>query len=139
MFDDIDLDDIDLDRVDRSEIRASKQRVKPCGSCPMIPGSTTCFSRSALKGSLVKNIENGYVHPCHSDDQFACAGSLSFIKQHEPGGLDSKFVVAFAIGTGLYDRELIEDLPVYGSIEAMLSDHDRKSKLIGGFVNDIFE
>jgi hypothetical protein len=133
------FDDIDLDSEDRSKIRASKQRVKPCESCPMIPGSTTCFSRSALEGSLVKNVAGGYVHPCHSDDRFACAGCLSFIKQHEPGGLDSKFVVAFAIGTGLYDRDSIEDLPVYASIEAMLVDHDRKSKLIGGFVNDIFE
>jgi hypothetical protein len=119
----------------KSTVRAAKQRRKPCAACPMIDIDdwNSCFPRQDLEDTLVANIEAGYVHPCHVDEEFACAGCLSFVKQHEPGGLMSKHVVRVAIDIGLFDPQLVEDLPVFSSIEAMLVEHDRRVELTGNF------
>ncbi len=119
----------------KSIVRAAKQRHKPCAACPMIDIDdwNGYFPRQDLEDTLVANIEAGYVHPCHADKEFACAGCLSFVKQYEPGGLMSNDLVREAIDIGLFDPQFVEDLPVFSSIEAMLVEHDRRVELTGNF------
>ncbi len=112
---------------------ATKQKKSPCSSCPfMAEGGDrkACFKPEALERTVIDYLEKGGIHPCHGDQEFMCAGYLSFAEQTLRAGAESLHMVRISERLGMFDWDLVDDeLPVYQDIEEMLDSHCQRSFL----------
>lgn len=112
---------------------AAKQKRTPCPSCPfMAEGGdrTSCFKPEALEQTVVHYLRNGGIHPCHKNQEYMCAGYLSFAEQALPQGAVELQMVRISERLGMFDWGLVDDgLPVFESVEEMLENHAARSFL----------
>jgi Family of unknown function (DUF6283) len=114
---------------------ATKQRKSACSSCPwIVDGDRTChFDPSVLKKTVVDAMNSGSIHPCHSGGEFMCSGYLAFAEKNLPAGVDSLQMVRISSRLGMFDYNLVnEELNVFSSVKAMLSDHKKRMSSIFG-------
>lgn len=86
------------------------------------------LDRETLQHTVVYNLDNEYIHPCHTEQENMCTGYLSFVhhKLKAKGGLDSIMLGRLGVARGLIKPNAIPDLDIFDTVEDMLEDHDSK-------------
>lgn len=114
---------------------ATKQRKASCASCPWVmDGDRTChFDPKVLKNTVVKEMEKGGIHPCHSNEEYMCSGYLAFAEKNLRYGVDSLQLVRIYGRLSGFDYEKVNKrLNVFSSVKEMLADHRLRMKSILG-------
>jgi hypothetical protein len=108
--------------------QGSIQKKKTCKTCPFLKEIEMPLDRKTLERTIVSNLNNGYIHPCHTTQENMCTGYLAFIhhKQQSEGGLQSNMVCRYAVSIGLVREEDIPEIDVFNAMEEMLESHDKK-------------
>ena len=110
--------------------RATQQKKTACASCPFIQSGdlSYCFDPNVLKTTVVEYLNEGCLHPCHSQQQKMCTGYLSFVKQYVEGGIYSFPMARLASALKLLKPTLIPDLNIFKSVEEMLDSHRERNR-----------
>lgn len=107
----------------------------PCKSCPFRKEREGYFNPEILKSTVGKNLEDGFIHECHSlapkkETQWLCTGFLSYLEHHTEGGLDSNTIARVGICLGVIDKDAIAEPDIiFDSFETMLAAHEKDLKL----------
>lgn len=86
------------------------------------------LDRETLQRTVIYNLENGYIHPCHTVQEHMCTGYLSFVhhKLATEGGLQSLMLGRIGLDFGLIKPENIPELNIFDTVEDMLESHESK-------------
>lgn len=114
---------------------ATKQRKMTCSSCPWIVDGDRGlhFDPKVLEATVVKALQNGQIHSCHSSRNHMCSGYLAFAENNLRAGVDTLQMVRISARLGMFDYDLVnKDLNVFDSVKAMLKDHRQRMNSVFG-------
>lgn len=114
---------------------ATKQRKASCSSCPwVIDGDRSLhFDPNVLEKTVVRAMQNGELHSCHSSSEHICSGYLAFAENNLQAGVDTLQMVRISARLGMFDYDLVnKDLNVFSSVKAMLKDHSQRMNSVFG-------
>ena len=105
--------------------QGSVQRSKFCTTCPFLKQVKMPLDKTTLQNTVFHNLENGYIHPCHSDRKNMCTGYLAFCERKVEGGLKSLSVGRIGLYCGLINVDKIpENIEIFDNIDEMLETHN---------------
>jgi len=109
---------------------ATKQKRSACSSCPFRSDVTnTCFPPEKLEETVLDYLDNGRIHPCHSNTDYMCSGYLRFADKYfeSNGGMFALQMVRISDRLGLFDETKVPtNINVFSDVSEMLDSHQER-------------
>lgn len=105
------------------------QRGELCRSCPFrLKRKDYWFEPEVLERTIGRNIENGYIHDCHSDSSFFCTGYLVFVENTI--GLEALNMGRMGLRLKVLNKTKIPKIKTFQSWKALINSHRRAARRV---------